>query len=52
LAEIEITHAKEMSAIESRKFEEMINSIGQETLIAISNAGPEAQVFDRKLFEG
>lgn len=32
-----------LAEIESRKFEQMIGSIGQETLIAISNAGPEGQ---------
>lgn len=40
---MEIRKAKELGEIESRKFELMIESLGTETLVAISNAGPELQ---------
>jgi major vault protein len=41
LKELEIKKAKELGEIESSKFKAMVDSIGQETLVAISKAGPE-----------
>lgn len=41
LIELEINKAKELAEIESKKFEEMIDAIGSETIVSISNAGPE-----------
>jgi len=31
-----------LAEVESGKFEEMINVIGRETMVALANAGPEA----------
>jgi len=44
LSELEIFRAKELAAIESKKFEDMISAIGPQTIIAMSKAGPEYQV--------
>lgn len=44
-----ITKEKELSEIESGKFEKTVNAIGKETIIDIANAGPELQA---KLLEG
>jgi len=41
---LEIKKAKELSKIESEKFEKIIQAIGPETIIAMSRAGPEYQV--------
>lgn len=43
-AELEINRARILAEVESGKFEEMINVIGRETMVALANAGPEAQV--------
>ena len=43
LSELEIEKTKQLSEIEARKFEEMIASIGKETIVSIANAGPEMQ---------
>jgi len=47
--ELEITKAKELAEIESQKFSDTVESIGQGTLKAIAQAGPEMQA---KLLEG
>ena len=43
LKELEIKKAKELGEIESTKFSSIVNAIGQDTLVAISKAGPELQ---------
>eukprot|EP00829_Urostomides_striatus_P021278 TRINITY_DN93_c0_g1_i4.p1 TRINITY_DN93_c0_g1~~TRINITY_DN93_c0_g1_i4.p1 ORF type:complete len:308 (-),score=109.18 TRINITY_DN93_c0_g1_i4:26-949(-) len=40
---LEIMNAQELATIESSKFKTIMDSIGQQTLIEISNAGPEMQ---------
>ncbi len=42
--ELDIGKAKEMSTIESKKFQEMVDAIGADTIAAIATAGPEMQV--------
>ncbi|CAD8175425.1 unnamed protein product [Paramecium pentaurelia] len=42
-AELEIRRAKELALIESNKFEQIIEALGQDTLISMANAGPEMQ---------
>eukprot|EP01001_Neometanema_parovale_P006364 NODE_272_length_2782_cov_294.549079_g256_i0.p1 GENE.NODE_272_length_2782_cov_294.549079_g256_i0~~NODE_272_length_2782_cov_294.549079_g256_i0.p1 ORF type:complete len:833 (+),score=241.84 NODE_272_length_2782_cov_294.549079_g256_i0:55-2553(+) len=49
LNELEICKARELALIESKKFSDTVDSIGQDTLLAISQAGPEMQA---KLLEG
>jgi|UniRef100_A0A6T2BZH3 major vault protein len=49
LNEMELTKAKELAEIESKKFTETVESIGQDTLLSIAQAGPEMQA---KLLEG
>jgi len=39
--ELEIFKQKEITEIESNKFKQMIEVIGAETIVSISNAGPE-----------
>lgn len=41
--ELEINKAKQLAEIESNKFKETIGSIGPETLVALSEAGPKLQ---------
>jgi major vault protein len=41
---LEIFRAKELAAIESKKFDDMIQAIGPQTIVAMSKAGPEYQV--------
>lgn len=43
MSNLEIEKSKELAKIESEKFQAIVNSIGQDTLVAISNAGPEFQ---------
>ncbi len=43
LSELEILKAKQLADIEANKFEQMIASIGQKTIVSIANAGPEMQ---------
>jgi len=43
LKELEIKKAKELAEIESGKFKAIVDAIGQETIVAISKAGPELQ---------
>jgi len=43
LKELEIRKAKELSEIESGKFKNVVDSVGQDTLVQISKAGPELQ---------
>ena len=43
ISELEINKAKLLAEIESKKFEQMIESIGQKTIVSIANAGPEMQ---------
>jgi len=40
---LEITKAKELSNIETRKFQELVSVLGQDTLAAIATAGAEQQ---------
>ena len=47
--ELEITKAKLLAEVESNKFKETIGSIGSDTLIALSEAGPKLQA---ELLEG
>lgn len=42
--EIEIHKSKELSSVETDKFKKMVDAIGSETLVSISQAGPEMQV--------
>jgi major vault protein len=49
LDELEISKAKELAEIESEKFKQMISSIGTDTLVSISEAGPKMQA---ELLEG
>ena len=42
--DIEISKAKEMAEIDSNKFEQMVKSIGAETIQSIATAGPDMQV--------
>ena len=39
-----MSKAKEMAAIEAEKFQNMVSSVGADTLQAIATAGPEMQV--------
>lgn len=41
---IEIEKKEKLSTIETKKFEDIINAIGKDTLVKISEAGPESQV--------
>lgn len=41
---LEIARTKEMAAIESNKFKQMVDSIGAQTIQAIATSGPEMQV--------
>lgn len=43
MSELEINKAKMLSEIESEKFQQIVDAIGQDTLVAISSAGPEFQ---------
>lgn len=40
---LEISRAKELSEIESNRFEQMVEAIGKETVVAMAQAGPEMQ---------
>lgn len=42
--ELEIDRTKEMAAIETLKFKDMVSSIGPDTIASIANSGPEMQV--------
>ncbi|CAH3108819.1 unnamed protein product [Porites lobata] len=41
---LDVSKAKEMAAIETEKFQNMVSSIGADTIQAIATAGPEMQV--------
>ena len=41
---MEIEKSRELSDIETVKFKSMVDSIGADTIAAISTAGPEMQV--------
>ena len=43
LKELEISKAKNLAEIESGKFKQIVDAIGQDTLVQISKAGPELQ---------
>jgi len=43
-SKLELDKKEKVSNIETKKFEDMIDAIGKETLVQISEAGPEAQV--------
>ncbi|XP_064391610.1 major vault protein-like [Halichondria panicea] len=47
--DLEISKSKEMAVIESKKFQEMVDAIGADTIAAIATAGPEMQV---KMLQG
>jgi len=49
LNELEVRKKKEMALIETRKFKEIVNSIGADTISSIAQAGPELQA---KLLQG
>ncbi|CAG9326425.1 unnamed protein product [Blepharisma stoltei] len=49
LDELEINKAKELAAIETQKFQEIVDAIGKETIVAMAKAGPELQA---KLLKG
>ena len=42
--DLEITKTKEMAGIETKKFKNMVDSVGSDTIASITNAGPEMQV--------
>ena len=43
MSELEIQRQKDLAIIESKKFEEMIDAIGRETIVSMAEAGPEMQ---------
>lgn len=43
LNDLELSKAEELAAIESKKFSDTVESIGQDTLLSIARAGPELQ---------
>jgi major vault protein len=43
LIDLEITKAKQLSQIDAKKFQAIVNSIGAETIKSIAQAGPEMQ---------
>jgi len=47
--ELEINRARRMASIESKKFKDIVNAIGADTIKAIAQAGPEMQA---KLLQG
>jgi len=49
LNSLEITKAKQLAAIEAKKFKDTVNAIGADTIAAIAQAGPEMQA---KLLQG
>lgn len=44
LAEVEVHKKRELMSIEAEKFQQMVSSVGQETLVALARAGPDGQV--------
>lgn len=42
--ELEIQKTKEMAAIETHKFKDMVGAIGADTIASIATSGPEMQV--------
>ncbi|KAF1774446.1 Shoulder domain [Phytophthora cactorum] len=44
LAKVEVHKKRELMAIEAEKFQQMVSSVGQETLVALARAGPDGQV--------
>ena len=42
--DLEIKKSSEMAEIETKKFEQMVNSIGAQTIQSIATAGPDMQV--------
>ncbi|KAG6586550.1 Major vault protein [Phytophthora cinnamomi] len=44
LAEVEVRKKRELMAIEAEKFQQMVSSVGQDTLVALARAGPDGQV--------
>lgn len=43
MTELNISREKQLSEIESTKFEGIVNAIGKDTLVAMAQAGPEFQ---------
>lgn len=41
--ELEIDKTKEMASIETQKFQDMVSSIGPDTIASIATSGPEMQ---------
>ena len=50
--ELEIDKTKEMAAIETQKFKDMVSSIGPDTIASIANSGPEMKVRPNVLYVG
>lgn len=50
--ELEIDKTKEMAAIETHKFKDMVAAIGPDTIASIANSGPEMQVRPNVLYIG
>jgi len=46
---LELNRAKQLAGIESKKFKEVVNAIGADTIASIAQAGPEMQA---KLLQG
>ncbi|KAG7387063.1 hypothetical protein PHYPSEUDO_014717 [Phytophthora pseudosyringae] len=44
LAEVEVHKKRELMSIEAEKFQQMVSSVGQDTLVALARAGPDGQV--------
>jgi major vault protein len=49
ITELDLTRAREMAAIEAKKFKDVVDAIGADTIAAIAQAGPEMQA---KLLQG
>ncbi|RLN21273.1 hypothetical protein BBJ28_00024687, partial [Nothophytophthora sp. Chile5] len=44
LAELEVRKKRELMTMEADKFQQMVSSLGQDTLVALARAGPDNQV--------
>ena len=44
LAELELTKAKDLAAIEAKKFKEIVNAIGSKTITSMARSGPEQRI--------
>ena len=43
MVNLEISKADKLAKVESEKFKNMMKALGQDTMVQMSNAGPEAQ---------